>query len=420
MTTMEHLVGHKRNISKSIEAVLLVGDLSYSDADQPRWDSWRHFVEKYFSKLPLFTLPGNHEEEKDAIDSLESNSKDQNATSFITFKPYASRFRMAPTCVDCAIGGYDYNGWKANMWYSVSIGSATIITLSSYHDFSKYTSDQYQWLSKTLASIDRSIAPWLIVSMHEPFYNSNVFHHNEKNAVGMKAAIEELLYEFKVDLVFAGHVHSYERMFPTFRNVTNIDGPVYINIGDGGNREGIYDTWLPGDHNNGDVDDSRPSWSANRRGSYGHGILTLHDSKMATWEWYRNEDPVWKIGDSVAICNKVFNDENEGCAALPNSNNNRTRKRSAKDEAVMIVAGIFAVLAFVAAVYLTISNSNKKKYSNELHDIEEAIIRRREFDGDDGDNATREVSSLQLSSEKQVLLNFEKDNTYESTMSSSM
>lgn len=47
-------------------------------------------------------------------------------------------------------------------------------------------------------------------------------------------------------------------------------GTVYINIGDGGNREGRYDHWL-----NGVGSEPNPVWSAARRPEFGHGKLTL-------------------------------------------------------------------------------------------------------------------------------------------------
>ena len=40
-------------------------------------------------------------------------------------------------------------------------------------------------------------------------YNSNVKHQHEVD--DMAEAMEPVLYEYGVDLVFAGHVHAYER-----------------------------------------------------------------------------------------------------------------------------------------------------------------------------------------------------------------
>jgi hypothetical protein len=65
-------------------------------------------------------------------------------------------------------------------------------------------------LQADLARVDRSRTPWLIAVLHAPWYNSNAAH--QLNGDRMMAAMESLLYEARVDLVFAGHVHAYERM----------------------------------------------------------------------------------------------------------------------------------------------------------------------------------------------------------------
>jgi UDP-2,3-diacylglucosamine pyrophosphatase LpxH len=47
--------------------------------------------------------------------------------------------------------------------------------------------------------------------LHAPWYNSNTAHQGEKESVDMMAAMETLLYQHNVDILFAGHVHAYER-----------------------------------------------------------------------------------------------------------------------------------------------------------------------------------------------------------------
>lgn len=44
---------------------------------------------------------------------------------------------------------------------------------------------------------------------HVPWYNSNKAHQGEGDS--MMAAMEPLLYAASVDIMFAGHVHAYER-----------------------------------------------------------------------------------------------------------------------------------------------------------------------------------------------------------------
>lgn len=54
----------------------------------------------------------------------------------------------------------------------------------------------------------------------------------------MKAAIEPLLFEYRVNIVIAGHVHAYERTYPVYQNVTDFkNGVTYIVVGDAANSE---------------------------------------------------------------------------------------------------------------------------------------------------------------------------------------
>lgn len=62
-----------------------------------------------------------------------------------------------------------------------------------------------------LAKVDRTKTPWLIAVLHAPWYNSNTAHQGERESEGMMAAMETLLYQQNVDILFAGHVHAYER-----------------------------------------------------------------------------------------------------------------------------------------------------------------------------------------------------------------
>ncbi|KAL7178402.1 hypothetical protein ACSBR2_031531 [Camellia fascicularis] len=166
------------------QAVLFSGDLSYADDhpnhDNTKWDTFGRFIEK--------------SEETDP------------------FKPYLHRY---------------YVPYKASQ--------------------RKYT-PQYKWLEPKLPKINRYETPWVIVILHAPWYNTNHYHYMEGES--MRVQFESLFVQYKVDIVFAGHVHSYERSERISNikyNITNglslpvrdINAPVYITIGDGGNMEGI-------------------------------------------------------------------------------------------------------------------------------------------------------------------------------------
>jgi hypothetical protein len=91
-----------------------------------------------------------------------------------------------------------------------------------------------------------------------------------------------------VDIVFSGHVHAYERSHPVFRNKRTSDGPTYVVIGDGGNREGIAKDYLQ----------PPPVWSAFRRGRYGYGTFEVKNSTHAVFEWHEDDQQNAVVPDS--------------------------------------------------------------------------------------------------------------------------
>ena len=80
----------------------------------------------------------------------------------------------------------------------------------------KYT-PQWMWLREEFERVDREKTPWLIVVMHAPIYNSNEAHYMEGES--MRAVFESCFNHYKVDLVFAGHVHAYERSVWFFTSI---------------------------------------------------------------------------------------------------------------------------------------------------------------------------------------------------------
>ena len=130
------------------------------------------------------------------------------------------------------------------LYYSWEVGPLHAIHLNSYHDYiepdAAFTQDsaQYKWLIHDLATVDRTKTPWLAVFLHAPWYNSNSHHEGEKEEVGMQALYESIFHTANVDLLFAGHVHAYERSMPTYKGVPTPGALTELNIGDGGNREG--------------------------------------------------------------------------------------------------------------------------------------------------------------------------------------
>jgi 3',5'-cyclic AMP phosphodiesterase CpdA len=64
--------------------------------------------------------------------------------------------------------------------------------------------EQYKWLERDLANVDRSVTPWLVATWHPPWYSSYKAHYREAEC--MRVEVEDLLYSYGVDIVFNGHV----------------------------------------------------------------------------------------------------------------------------------------------------------------------------------------------------------------------
>ncbi|KAK9715153.1 hypothetical protein RND81_06G146300 [Saponaria officinalis] len=282
LSTLEHY------IQSGAKTVLFVGDLSYADKYPQndigvRWDTWGRFCERNTAYQPWIWAAGNHE-----IEYMPALGE------IVPFKSYLHRYSTP----------YAASRSSCPLWYAVRRASAHIIVLSSYSPFVKYT-PQWMWLRDELKRVNREETPWLIVLMHVPLYSSNDVHFMEGES--MRLAFEKWFVHFKVDLVFAGHVHAYERSYRisnTHYNVSTGDpysvpnkaAPVYITVGDGGNQEGLA----------GSFRDPQPDYSAFREASYGHSTLEIMNRTHAVYTWNRNDDGMKVPVESIILLNQYW------------------------------------------------------------------------------------------------------------------
>ncbi|KAJ3708086.1 hypothetical protein LUZ61_011791 [Rhynchospora tenuis] len=269
------------------QTVLFVGDLSYADNyehnDGIRWDTWGRLVEPSCAYQPWIWTAGNHE---------------------IEYRPDLGEWSTHKAFLHRYATPYMASNSSSTLWYAVRRASAHIIVLSSYSPFVKYT-PQWMWLRDELKRVDREKTPWLIVLMHAPIYNSNEAHYMEGES--MRAVFEPWFVQYKVDIVFAGHVHAYERSYRISNINYNItsgnqypvpdkSAPVYITVGDGGNQEGLASMFY----------DPQPDYSAFREASYGHSTLELKNRTHALYQWNRNDDGKHVPTDFVVFRNQYW------------------------------------------------------------------------------------------------------------------
>ncbi|CAI9303224.1 unnamed protein product [Lactuca saligna] len=269
------------------ETVLFLGDLSYADEypfhDNARWDTWGRFVERSVAYQPWIWTSGNHE--------LDYEPKIGETK---LFKPFLNRYHVP----------FKASKSTQPLWYSIKRASAYIIILSSYSAYGKST-PQYKWVRKELRKVNRSETPWLIVLMHSPWYNSNNAHFMEGET--MRVVFEPFFVQSKVDIVFAGHVHAYERSERVSNIAYNIvngrctpvkdqSAPVYITIGDGGNIQGLASNFT----------EPQPAYSAFREASFGHATLEIMNQTHAFYAWHRNGDEYSVQADSLWLYNRYW------------------------------------------------------------------------------------------------------------------
>ncbi|KAK3144845.1 hypothetical protein QOZ80_4AG0318590 [Eleusine coracana subsp. coracana] len=259
------------HVSKTDYDVLLVpGDLSYAETQQPLWDTFGRFVQRHATRRPWMVTQGNHEVE--AALNIPGAPR--------PFAAYEARWRTP----------HEESGSPSGLYYSFDAagGAVHVVMLGSYAAFNS-SSEQYAWLKRDLAGVDRENTPWLVVVLHAPWYNTNAAHQGEGEA--MRKAMERVLFEARVDVVFAGHVHAYERFTRVYDNKANPCGPVYITIGDGGNREGLAFDFQK--------NHKLAPLSVMREASFGHGRLRVVNATAAHWAWHRNDDADSVVRDEL-------------------------------------------------------------------------------------------------------------------------
>lgn len=151
------------------------------------------------------------------------------ASEWKTFNEVTARLRKAAPFYP-AQGNHEYNSKlyfdnfelpNNERWYTVDIDQFHFIILDTNWHIDT-GSEQYEWLKQDLAKVN-SKKKYNFVILHHPPFSSSVHEEDEKK---LRQSIVPLFEQYKVDIVFAGHDHCYERL--------NHNGIIYIVTGGGG------------------------------------------------------------------------------------------------------------------------------------------------------------------------------------------
>jgi 3',5'-cyclic AMP phosphodiesterase CpdA len=133
---------------------------------------------------------------------------------------------------------YDYMSLPdPEYYYTFKYGNAQFFMLDSNKEVGP-ESEQYRWLEKELAA---SKAVWKFVSYHHPSYSSDEDDYGDlwrgKSEWGdlRLRPLSKLYDQYGVDIVWNGHIHSYERSWPLVDDKpVERGGTIYLVTGGGG------------------------------------------------------------------------------------------------------------------------------------------------------------------------------------------
>lgn len=195
-----------RNVTPRADFGLLCGDIVYPDGESAMYDSvlmkpWAGLL----SNMAIWPALGNHDWHVDP---------DQNFVK------------------EWALPNNEH-------WYSFDWGNAHFICLDTADGFLYDEVAQLAWLRADLTA-NRGKSQWTFVYYHHPILTCTY----KSNIEELQVQLWPIFDEFKVDVVFNGHAHTYERLFPLRNGVpqnqaqnphyVDPNGTMYIISGCGG------------------------------------------------------------------------------------------------------------------------------------------------------------------------------------------
>lgn len=213
---------------------MIVGDLVGTGANKKHWtDHFFGSMRPLLDRVPLIPVLGNHEGDARLY--------------------------------------YDYMHVPApEYWYRFTYGPAEFFVVDSNRDV-KVGSEQYKWLESAFAS---SKAKWKFVAHHHPPFSSdsddygNLWEGQSTRGDLRLRGLVSLYEKYEVDVVWNGHIHSYERTWPILAGRAAEKGPIYVVCGGGG---GGLETHAP----------TRPELSNRIRHGHHYCVVSINGSTFS-------------------------------------------------------------------------------------------------------------------------------------------
>ncbi len=181
---------------------IFTGDAVATGSQQTQWNSWFEAttgtfkVQSLLATTPFMPVNGNHE-------GLAIN--------------YPAQFIMPQEVAPNEKA-------QGEEYYAFDYGNAHFIALNDTPTSGATGGPQLAWLEAQLKGVDRKKTPWLFVFHHQSLYSCGGSHGSN---LALRSAWQPLFDTYKVDVVFSGHDHLYERSKP-IRGLSGTDGKVAV------------------------------------------------------------------------------------------------------------------------------------------------------------------------------------------------
>jgi len=193
-------------------------------------------------------------------------------------------------------------GNASRLWWSAAIGPIFTVHFSSELD-STPGGEMHTFVRDALASVDRAVTPWVIVGTHRPVVISSTNDAPDNGDTTVAATLRNNMAPLfmnaggsPVDIVLAGHHHSYQRHAgligggPAPGGAGNLTiavpcpagdvavykggvAPVYMDIGTGGAG---FST---------NIIDPQPEWACVVEFWHGYARVTAHNASALHWQF---------------------------------------------------------------------------------------------------------------------------------------
>ncbi len=206
------------------DLLVLAGDLSYANGDQPVWDQWFDLAEPLLASTLTMAAAGNHE------------AKD--GEGLTAGKAFKSRLTHPDPLLDNLNPnpGSTYYGFDINrVHFFVSSAGALIEDFSLAEELVNLEID----LAKAAARRARGEIDFIVLVQHYPIWTDQDGRSPANFA--LVTLQENILLRYGVDLLLVGHDHVYQRSKPMAYGVESSLGYVQVLCGTGGASVRLFD-----------------------------------------------------------------------------------------------------------------------------------------------------------------------------------